>query len=62
MGRDLSQPSAVLGSPGQAGLLPIVVGAHSGAFDLVPYDAPEDGSRTDIYVDIWIYIYILDDS
>ena len=25
----------------QAGLLPIVVGAHSGAFDLVPYDAPE---------------------
>ena len=56
MGRDLSQPSAVLGSPGQAGLLPIVVGAHSGAFDLVPYDAPEDGSRTDIYVDIWIYI------
>ena len=26
----------------QAGLLPIVVGAHSGAFDLVPYDAPEE--------------------
>ncbi|CAK9099454.1 Acyl-CoA dehydrogenase apdG (Aspyridones biosynthesis protein G) [Durusdinium trenchii] len=25
----------------EAGLLPIVVGAHSGAFDLVPYDAPE---------------------
>lgn len=26
----------------QAGLLPIVVGPHSGAFDLVPYDAPEE--------------------
>ena len=26
----------------EAGLLPIVVGAQSGAFDLVPYDAPED--------------------
>ncbi|CAE7241061.1 apdG, partial [Symbiodinium natans] len=27
---------------GQAGLLPVVVGARSGAFDLVPKDAPQD--------------------
>ena len=26
----------------QAGLLPVVVGAHSGAFDLVPKEAPQD--------------------
>ena len=29
---------------GQAGLLPVVVGARSGAFDLVPKDAPQDDS------------------
>ena len=28
----------------QAGLLPVVVGAHSGAFNLVPKEAPEDAS------------------
>ena len=26
----------------EAGLLPVVVGAHSGAFDLVPKEAPQE--------------------
>lgn len=36
-----SRDVSMRGPAAEAGLLPIVVGAHSGAFDLVPYDAPE---------------------